>query len=85
VLLADPQQFKLLIFALSFLKAEGLNLLLTDDTRALHGDLAVQHIEVDGGSLGVSWSQNVGVVGARLLLQALNLLEPLAELILLLL
>jgi hypothetical protein len=54
VLLADPQQFKLLIFALSFLKVEGLNLLLTDDKRALiHGDLTVQHRRGQpGNSLG---------------------------------
>ncbi|KAJ7823625.1 hypothetical protein B0H14DRAFT_2826276 [Mycena olivaceomarginata] len=85
-LLTDPKRFKLLGFALGFLNAEGLNLLFTDDARALfRGDLAAKRVEVEGGSLGVLGSRSAGVVGVRLVLQALDLLEPLAELILLLL
>jgi hypothetical protein len=89
-LLTDPKRFKLsgllLGLALGFLNAEGLNLLLADDARALlGGDLAAKRVKVKRGSLGVLGSRGVGVVGARLVLQTLDLLEPLAELILLLL
>jgi hypothetical protein len=89
-LLANAQFLELadllLGLALGFLDAEGLSLLLADDTRAfLGGNLAAKRVEVKGGSLGVLRSQSVGVVAARLVLQALNLLEPLTELILLLL
>jgi hypothetical protein len=64
----------------------GLNLLLADDARALlGGDLAAKRVKVKGGSLGVLGSRSVCVVTARLVLQALSLLEPLTELILLLL
>jgi hypothetical protein len=89
-LLADVQCFELagmlLGLALGFLDAEGLSLLLADDTHALlGGDLAAKRVEVKGGSLGVLRIRSVGVVAAKLVLQALNLLEPLMELILLLL
>jgi hypothetical protein len=89
-LLANAQFLELtgllLGLVLGSLDAEGLNLLLADDARALlGGDLAAKHVKVKGDSLGVLGSRSVCVVTARLVLQALNLLEPLTELILLLL